>query len=110
MLHVMAKPRFSPEASSVGAILDGLIPQLELLRLDWVDELVKIWPEIAGKAVADHTRPGTLNNRTLVVYVDQHVWMQELQRSGKKQLLANIWKKCGTDKVRDLIFRLDPGR
>jgi predicted nucleic acid-binding Zn ribbon protein len=106
----MAKKHFVPEASSVGSILDGLIPRLDLLRLDWVDELATVWPEIAGKAVAAHTRPARLDGQALVVYVDQHVWMQELQRNGKKQLLANVWKRVGASKVKDILFRLDPGK
>ena len=105
----MAKKRQPGEASSVGRILDEVLGRLPLARLDWLDELAKAWPEVAGKAVAAHTRPARLEGPRLVVYVDQHVWMMELQRSGKKPLLANIWKRFGADRVRDLLFRLDPG-
>jgi hypothetical protein len=106
----MAKKRFSLEAAPVGDILQAMIPRLDLLRLDWVDELAKVWADVAGKAVAAHTRPARLEGSSLVVLVDQHVWMQELQRSGRKPLLANIWKRYGAGKVKDVLFRLDPGR
>ncbi len=106
----MAKKRFTEEAAPVSDILQTLIPRLDLLRLDWVDELAKVWSEVAGKAVAAHTRPARLEGASLVVLVDQHVWMQELQRSGRKPLLANIWKRFGATKVKDVLFRLDPGR
>lgn len=105
----MAKKRHIPEAAPVEDILKGIMNRIDLLRLDWVDELAKAWPDVAGKAVAAHTRPCRLEGPRLIVYVDQHVWMMELQRSGKKPLLTNIWKKFGTDKVKDILFRLDPG-
>ncbi len=106
----MAKKRFIAEAAPVSDILHTLVPRLALLRHDWVDELAKSWPEVAGKAVAAHTQPAKLEGHSLVVLVDQHVWMQELQRSGRKPLLANIQKKFGATKVNDILFRLDPGR
>jgi predicted nucleic acid-binding Zn ribbon protein len=106
----MVKKRFIPEAESVGSVLDGVLARIALLRLDWIDELAQVWPEVAGKAVAAHTRPARLEGPRLIVYVDQHVWMQELQRSGKKPLLANIWKRFGANKIKDILFRLDPGR
>jgi hypothetical protein len=106
----MAKKRHMSEAAPVDDILKGIMNRIDLLRLDWVDELANAWPEIAGKAVAAHTRPARLEGPRLIVYVDQHVWMMELQRSGKKPLLTNIWKKFGADKVKDILFRLDPGQ
>jgi predicted nucleic acid-binding Zn ribbon protein len=105
----MAKKRTTSEAAPVGDILDGVLARIALLRHDWIDELAQAWPEVAGKAVAAHTRPARLEGPRLTVYVDQHVWMMELQRNGKKQLLANIWKKFGANKIKDLLFRLDPG-
>ncbi len=105
----MVKKRFIPEAESVGSVLDGVLARIALLRLDWIDELAQVWPEVAGKAVAAHTRPARLEGPRLIVYVDQHVWMMELQRSGKKPLLANIWKRFGANKIKDILFRLDPG-
>lgn len=106
----MKKKIRNDEAEPVSAILDGVMNRISLFRLDWIDELAKVWPDVAGKAVAAHTRPARLEGPRLIVYVDQHVWMQELQRNGKKPLLANIWKRFGADKVKDILFRLDPGR
>jgi len=102
-------PRSPSDAESIGSILESLIPRLAALRLDWVDALAHAWPAVAGPAVAAHTRPAKLEGHALVIYVDQHVWMQELQRFGKPRLLANIRKQPGADVVQDLRFRLDPG-
>jgi predicted nucleic acid-binding Zn ribbon protein len=109
MLSPMAKKRIPSEAESVGQVLEGVMTRINLIRLDWIDDLAHAWPEVAGKAVAAHTRPARMEGPRLIVYVDQHVWMQELQRSGKKPLLANIWKRFGANKVKDILFRLDPG-
>ncbi|MFO7535585.1 MAG: DUF721 domain-containing protein [Kiritimatiellia bacterium] len=106
----MAKKRQMDEAAVVGDVLKGVMNRIAVLRVDLIEELTKTWPDIAGKAVASHTRPAKMEGAQLVVFVDQHVWMQELQRSGKKPLMSTIWKRFGAGKVKDILFRLDPGR
>lgn len=106
----MAKKRHLDEAAPVGDVLKSVMNRITVLRVDMIEELTKAWPEVAGKAVASHTRPAKMEGSQLAIFVDNHVWMQELQRSGKKQLLANIWKRFGAAKVKDILFRLDPGR
>ena len=68
------------------------------------------WPDVAGPAVAKHTRPGRLERNTLVVFVDSSAWLNDLLRYGQKLILEKLQKKFGADKISAVRFLLDPGR
>ncbi|WP_201774634.1 DUF721 domain-containing protein [Kiritimatiella glycovorans] len=75
-----------------------------------VSRLHEDWAEIAGRPVADHTRPGRLEGDRLVVYVDHPMWMSELSRFGKGPLLEKVRRYVNDGSVQDLVLKIDPGR
>lgn len=68
------------------------------------------WEALAGRANAEHSRPGTWEKGVLTVYVDHHVWLAELQRFAGKALEKRLRKTFGADAVRRVRFEIDPGR
>jgi len=74
----------------------------------WERELLAEWPTLAGANVARHCRPGRLDRKTLEVFVRHPIFLSELERFGKAQLLANLQRRFGTDRIRGLRLRLDP--
>ena len=103
---------FPPPAdhlSPLGDVLGSLIEKHGLAERTWEAEMEQDWAEIAGPGVAAHTRPGRLHEGRIVVFVDSSVWLSELSRYGKGQLLANLKQRFGT-RIRDLRLELDPGR
>ena len=96
-------------ATPIGDIIPTLMKKLGLESEHWVEVLDREWPALAGDAVARHTRPGRLEKGILTVFVDSSVWLSELSRYGKQQLLANLQTQFGKKKVRDVRLQLDPG-
>ena len=99
----------SREATAVNDVLDGIIGGLGLGELQWMRSLTDDWVRVVGDAVAAHTRPGSLESRTLTVFVDSSVWLSEISRDGNKEMLQKIQDHTGGDQVKRLSFRLDPG-
>ena len=100
-------PQGRPETTEAGQILEKVVKELGLASEHWLTRLTDEWPRLAGDVVARHTRPGRLDGKTLVVFVDNSVWLSELSRFGKEQLLDNIKKQAGR-RIKDLRLQLDP--
>lgn len=97
------------EPERLGSVLAGLIGRMDMGEGSWLSVLMGKWETVAGKEVARHTRPGRVDGKRLVVFVESSVWLNEMARYGKKLLLANLKKDFG-DKVTSVSFQLDPGR
>lgn len=96
-------------ATGVEQIVDHIMKSLGLEAQHRLDRLLENWPELAGAAVARHTRPARIDERgTLLVFVDSSPWLAELSRMGKRHLLQNIRKSGILPNLRDLRLQLDP--
>jgi hypothetical protein len=101
-------PMSDPGGVTMAAGVENVLKRMGLVHAAWAAEIVDAWPSIAGKQLARHTRPGTLQGSELTVYVDSSVWLNELQRYGIATLLGNVQEYAGADKVRRVRLQLDP--
>lgn len=93
----------------VDAVIPGLMRKIGLESPHWVEKLEGAWPDIVGVAVAKHTRPGRMENAKLTVFVDSSVWLSELSRYGRREILAKLQERFGARRIRNLSLQLDPG-
>jgi predicted nucleic acid-binding Zn ribbon protein len=100
-------PAFDRTAA-VGSVIPEVMKRLGLEVDAWLGELGEEWTALVGSAVARHTRPGRVRRNNLIVFVDSSVWLNELARYGKDEMLANLQKRFGRDNIRSLSFQLDP--
>ncbi len=98
---------------------DGGIPIRKLigtmLKSVKLDEQCKLgileekWEAAIGKAIATHTRPGSLVNKNLTIFVDSSPWLSELFRV-QKDMLSKLQVTFGRDKILSIRLQLDPGK
>lgn len=93
---------------SISSLVPVLMKKLGMADEHWLNVLEEEWEQIAGSAVAGHTRPGRIAQKQLTVFVDSSVWMNELTRYGKDELLANLQSRFGKKEIREVRFSLDP--
>ena len=101
-------PHAYTEPSRLGDVIPGLMRRLGMDEEHDLSLLREEWPALVGGAVAAHTRAGRWEGGALVVFVDSSVWLYELERTGRKPLLANVQTRLGRDRVQSVVFRLDP--
>ena len=65
--------------------------------------LQRDWPKLVGKALARHTRPGSLRRKTLCVYTDDP-GASFLLALEKPQLLAKLRARAHTD-INEIVVR-----
>ncbi len=68
-------------------------------------QVLHLWPQIVGPAVANLSRPFSLRNGRLELRVDHPAYIQEL-RPHKPLMLQKIAARVGTGVVRDILFRV----
>jgi len=91
-------------------VIERLLRQAHIEDRYWMCELEQAWPEIAGVRLAQHTRPGELRERTLIVFVDHPLWLSELKRYHLSALLQAVQQRVGAARVEKISLRSDPGR
>lgn len=92
----------------VTEVLPDVVKDLGIEEEVWQNELLAAWPDLVGKALAARTRPGRADHGTLVVFVSHSVWLNELSRYGKQQMLKKLQDRFGRQRVRSLRLQLDP--
>lgn len=101
-------PRPLDDAEPIQSGIDALMQKLGAASLTWLNTLQQDWADIVGKTVAAHTRPGQLQERVLTVYVDSSAWLAELSHFGRDEMLKNLQKKYGTERIKSVRLQNDP--
>lgn len=92
----------------MGDVIPAVMRRLGLEDQQWLFALTDEWPGMVGDVVAAHCRPGRVDRGVLTIFVDSSVWLNELSRYGQGQILTNLHKRFGDEKIRRILFRLDP--
>ena len=68
-------------------------------------EVVKVWNHLLDPAIVAHAQPTGLNKGTLFVTVDSSVWLSEIVRYRRKEILDRLQHSFGRDFITDLVPR-----
>ena len=101
-------PAGHEEIAPIADILPLLMKKLGVEDRSWMERLTEEWALLVGKDLAVHARPGRLENMSLVVFVDNSVWLSELSRYGRRQMLSILQKRFGAERIRSIVLQLDP--
>ena len=90
--------------------LEELLPKVwENLRLDQKlaeSQLLVVWRQAIDPTVAAHAQPVGLAKGTLFVSVDSNVWLSEIVRYRRKEILDRLQTVVGRELVQRISFRV----
>lgn len=89
-----------------GDILPGLMKELRLDTRQAEAEVVKVWNSLIDPAVTAHAQPNNLHKGTLFVNVDSSVWLTEIVRYRRREILERLQHSFGSSVVKKLSFRI----
>ena len=69
-------------------------------------EVVRVWNHSIDPNIAAHAQPTGLRKGTLFVTVDSSVWLSEIVRYRRKEILARLQHSFGKDLIARISFRL----
>jgi predicted nucleic acid-binding Zn ribbon protein len=93
-------------ARTAGELLPTLLKDLRLDSRRAEAELVKVWNSLIDPVVTAHAQPANLNKGTLFVNVDSSVWLNEIVRYRRKEILDRLQHSFGKTVVQKISFRI----
>jgi predicted nucleic acid-binding Zn ribbon protein len=87
-------------------VLPALFTDLRLDSRRAEAEVVKVWNSLIDPVVTAHAQPANLHKGTLFVNVDSSVWLNEIVRYRRKEILDRLQHSFGTNVVKKISFRI----
>jgi predicted nucleic acid-binding Zn ribbon protein len=91
-------------------VVGDLLPQVaKELRMDTrraEAEIVKVWNSLLDPNVTAHAQPTGLRKGTLFVNVDSSVWLSEIVRYRRKEILDRLQHGFGKNLIQRISFRV----
>jgi hypothetical protein len=93
-------------AKSAGAVLPAVLKDLRIDSRRAEAELVKVWNDLLDPNIVAHAQPANLHKGTLFVTVDSSVWLAEIVRYRRKEILDRLQHSFGKDLIVRISFRI----
>lgn len=89
-----------------GDVVPKLLVDLRLDSRRAEAELVKVWNSLLDPAIVAHAQPVGLRKGTLFVVVDSSVWLSEIVRYRRKEILDRLQHSFGSEVIRKISYRV----
>ena len=93
-------------ARGAGVLVPKLLTKLGIDRRQAEAEILKVWNNLLDPSILAHARPTGLNKGTLFVTVDSNVWLSEIVRYRRKEILDRLQNGFGKDLIARISFRV----
>jgi predicted nucleic acid-binding Zn ribbon protein len=93
-------------ARPVSALMPGVLSKLRMDKRQSETEIVKVWNRLIDPNVAAHAQPTSINNGTLFVTIDSSVWLDEIVRYRRKEILDRLQHSFGRELIKRISFRV----
>ena len=96
----------SMRAQPVSAVLPRVLADLRMDSRRAEAEVVKVWNNLLDPNVIAHAQPTGIRKGTLFVTVDSSVWLSEIVRYRRKEILDRLQHSFGRDFITKISFRV----
>jgi predicted nucleic acid-binding Zn ribbon protein len=101
-LEEARKNRCKPASDVMPALLKDL--RMEFRRAE--AEVIKVWNHLLDGNIVAHAQPTGLRNGTLFVTVDSSVWLDEIVRYRRKEILDRLQHSFSREIIKKISFRV----
>jgi len=93
-------------ARRVGDVLSKVTVDLHLDTRRAEAEVVKVWNSLIDPNIVAHAQPAGVRKGTLFVNVDSNVWLAEIVRYRRKEILDRLQHSFGKNLIQRISFRV----
>ena len=93
-------------ARTAAAVLPTLMKELRMDARQGEAEIVKVWNDLLDPNITAHAQPANLHKGTLFVNVDSSVWLTEIVRYRRKEILDRLQHSFGRTMIQKISFRI----
>lgn len=90
----------------IADLIPGVLQGLGLQRKQSELEILKVWNNLMDPTVAEHAKPVGMAKGTLFVNVDSNVWLDEIVRYRRREILQRLRHAFGPDLIQRISFRI----
>jgi len=88
------------------AVLPRVLADLRMDRRQAEAEILRVWSCQMDPNIVAHAQPVGIRNGTLFVTVDSSVWLDEMVRYRRREILERLQNSFGRELIRRISFRL----
>lgn len=96
----------SDRTRSTSALMPGVLKRLGLDQRRREAEIAKVWNNLIDPAVTAHAQPAGIRKGTLFVDVDSNVWLTEIVRYRRHEILQQLQHAFGAEFIARISFRV----
>jgi predicted nucleic acid-binding Zn ribbon protein len=93
-------------ARRAGDVLPKVMTDLRIDARQGEAEVVKVWNSLLDPNITAHAQPANLHKGTLFVNVDSSVWLSEIVRYRRKEILDRLQHSFGKSLIQKISFRI----
>ncbi len=93
-------------AKGMAQIIPVVAKSLRLDQRQAEAEVVRVWNNLLDPQVTTHAQPTGLRNATLFVTVDSSVWLSEIVRYRRREILERLQHSFGKSVIQRISFRV----
>jgi len=93
-------------AKQAGDVMPRILKDLRIDRRQSESEILKVWTHLIDPNIVAHAKPTGINKGTLFVTVDSSVWLDEIVRYRRKEILQRLQMSFGKDLITRISFRV----
>jgi predicted nucleic acid-binding Zn ribbon protein len=94
-----------PSAKSTADLVPRPLSDLRIDRRQSETEILHVWNNQLDPNIAAHAHPTGLRNGTLFVTVDSSVWLDEIVRYRRREILERLKNSFGPDLITKISYR-----
>jgi predicted nucleic acid-binding Zn ribbon protein len=93
-------------ARPVGDVISKVLTGMRIDDRRAEAELVKVWNSLIDPNIVAHAQPAGLRKGTLFVTVDSSVWLSEIVRYRRKEILDRLQHSFGRNVIQKVSYRV----
>lgn len=93
-------------ARPIGKLVAKTLQGLGLDQRRAEAEIVKVWNHLIDASLVAHAQPAGVRKGTLFVNVDSSVWLDEIVRYRRKEILGRMQNAFGREMIQRISFRI----
>ena len=93
-------------ARDAGKVVSKVLTDLKMDSRRADIEIVKVWNSLIDPNITAHAQPHNLHKGTLFVDVDSSVWLTEIVRYRRKEILDRLQHSFGKNLIQKISFRI----
>lgn len=91
---------------STADVLPGVLKGIRIERRQSEAEIVRVWNHLVDPQVTAHAQPTGIAKGTLCVTVDSHVWLDDIVRYRRRDILTRLQNSFGKELITRISFRV----